>query len=168
MSTGTDAPGMALEELALVDAIVERLIPSDENGPGAAEARVGRYIARALETEYAASRAAYHAGLAAIDAAARDKHGRGFGELGADAQDAILKRAENATVSPGTGPTEHFFGLIRQHAIEGMFGDPRWGGNHDQIGWKLLGYAGPKTEWTAAEQQIEELPAREAGDADGS
>src|SRR5258706_16077800 len=50
-------------EADILEAIVARLIPSDENGPGAAEARAARYIDRALtgalhswHEAYAASR----------------------------------------------------------------------------------------------------------------
>src|SRR5882672_8996694 len=47
------APREALETLTAaesdtLEAIVARLIPSDENGPGAAEARAAHYIDRAL------------------------------------------------------------------------------------------------------------------------
>ncbi len=44
-------------EADAVEAIVDRLIPSDANGPGAAEARVARYIDRALDGELARSAA---------------------------------------------------------------------------------------------------------------
>ena len=40
-------------EADAVEAIVDRLIPTDANGPGAAEARVARYIDRALDGELA-------------------------------------------------------------------------------------------------------------------
>ena len=42
-----------------LEAIVARLIPSDENGPGATEARAAHYIDRALTGPLASSRAAY-------------------------------------------------------------------------------------------------------------
>jgi len=51
-----------------LESIVARLIPTDENGPGAAEARAAHYIDRALTGPLAPSRAAYSAGLAAVDA----------------------------------------------------------------------------------------------------
>ena len=49
-------------------AIVARIIPSDENGPGALEARADRYIDRALAGALKASRPAYATGLAAVNA----------------------------------------------------------------------------------------------------
>ena len=50
-------------EAQTVKAIVARIIPSDENGPGALEARADRYIDRALAGALKASRAAYTTGL---------------------------------------------------------------------------------------------------------
>jgi gluconate 2-dehydrogenase gamma chain len=136
--------GLTPDHLALVEAIVARLIPSDENGPGAAEARVARYIEHALATEYARHQGDYVRGLADVDRRASSTYGAGFRELALDEQDAVLTELE---ASP-------FFELVRQHALEGMFGDPAHGGNADRIGWKLLGYEGPKLVWTEEEQQL--------------
>ena len=47
-------------------AVVARLIPSDESGPGVREAGVAAYIERSLEEEYVESREVYSAGLAAL------------------------------------------------------------------------------------------------------
>src|SRR5262245_39519876 len=46
-------------EADLLEAVVERLIPSDANGPGAKEARAAHYIDRALGGALASSRPAY-------------------------------------------------------------------------------------------------------------
>src|SRR5262245_19849198 len=54
-------------EGATLEAIVARLIPTDGNGPGAAEARAARYIDRALGGFLTSSRDAYRTGLAGID-----------------------------------------------------------------------------------------------------
>src|SRR5687767_14071132 len=46
--------------------IVARLIPADENGPGALEARADRFIDRALSGALKSQRQAYASGLAAV------------------------------------------------------------------------------------------------------
>lgn len=150
-----------MDELAIVNAIVARLIPSDESGPGAPEAQAGRYIQRALEAEYAAHVQTYRAGVHAIDTYARSAHGAPFADLDPALQDAILVRVEHRVLPPEVGLPGEFFNLVRQHAIEGMFGDPHWGGNADGVGWDLIGYPGPRATWTAAEQEIEFLPTAE-------
>jgi gluconate 2-dehydrogenase gamma chain len=50
-----------------------------------------------------------------------------------------------------------FFAQLRQRAIEGMFGDPAWGGNLAGVGWRLLGYPGPRLVWSAEDQRITEI-----------
>src|SRR5258705_11672632 len=69
LETLTAAEGETLE------AIVARLIPSDENGPGAAEARAAHYIDRALAGPLRASGTPYPHGSAALDAYAQSKKG---------------------------------------------------------------------------------------------
>jgi hypothetical protein len=118
---------------------------------------VTRYLERALAGPYAAHRATYSSGLAALDRHARLAHGEGFCELAPDAQDAAL-----AALERGEGPgldedSAAFFAMVRTHAIEGMFGDPRWGGNVGFAGWDLLGYAGVRRVWTEEEQQLDVL-----------
>jgi gluconate 2-dehydrogenase gamma chain len=36
-----------------------------------------------------------------------------------------------------------FFNLIRAHAMQGFYGDPRHGGNRDEASWKMLGIPCP-------------------------
>jgi gluconate 2-dehydrogenase gamma chain len=138
----------------VLEALVDRLVPADENGPGAAQARVTRYIARALAGHHAARRDVYAAGLAAVDAHARSVHGRPFAELEPDRQDTIVTDLERGLVPGCAGSSSDFFELVRTHTIEGLMCDPSWGGNADLIGWKLIGYPGPRIAWTEEEQQI--------------
>lgn len=142
-------------EADTVDAVLARLIPSDASGPGAAEARVLRYVDRALDGELAASRPAYTAGIAATDAWARSRFGRPFAALTAAQQDAVLTDLE-ANVATGFSPSSRaFFDLVREHALQGMFGDPVHGGNADFVGWDLIGFAGVKLAFSEAEQQLD-------------
>src|SRR5215470_12515929 len=62
-------------------AIIARLIPSDEDGPGALEARADRYIDRGLAGALKSSRPAYAAGLAAVNAQAQSSKGAAFAKL---------------------------------------------------------------------------------------
>ena len=142
-------------EADIADAFLARLIPSDANGPGAREARVLRYIDRALSGELASSRSAYTAGLAATDAYARSRFGTGLAAVSAAQQDAVLTDLEQ-NVATGFSPNSRsFFDLVREHALQGMFGDPVHGGNAEFIGWDLVGFAGIKIAFTAAEQQLD-------------
>ncbi len=143
----------ALEADAL-EAIVARLIPSDENGPGAAEAGAAHYIDRALAGPLRNFRDAYVANLAAIDAYALSSGGATFAQLSANAQDAVLTDMEKNTATGFTPDAATFFGLVRTHTIQGTFCDPYYGGNKDFTGWDLIGYPGIRTAVGESEQRL--------------
>ena len=129
-------------EARTVEAVLERLIPSDQHGPGAREARVLRYIDQALSGDLEEHRALYADAVEGLDAYARQRHGAAFADLPASRQDAILAAMER-NAAPGFTPgSATVFNTILQHAIEGMFGDPWHGGNADFVGWDLMGYPG--------------------------
>jgi len=131
-------------QLATLAAVCARLIPTDENGPGATEARASQYIDRALSGWLAPSREAYAEGLAAVDTAARARSSRGFAELPPAEQDAVLTQLEQTP----------FFGLVRTHTIQGTFCDPAYGGNANFAGWNLIGYPGLRLAVTADDQRM--------------
>ena len=144
----------AAQESDTLNALLARLIPTDAAGPGATEARVGRYIDRQLAGEQKATAPLYEAGLAALDDHSRSRHGAPFTQLAPAQQDSILGDVEAGT-APGFVPdSATFFALVREHALQGMFGDPVHGGNADFAGWDLLGYPGVKLNFTRAEQRV--------------
>lgn len=140
-------------EADLLEAIVARLIPTDANGPGAAEARAAHYIDRALGGALASSRQAYTAGLAALDRYSRSSRGKPFTALSATHQDSVLIEVETGAATGFTGSSAAFFGLVLNHTHQGTFGDPYYGGNANFIGWDLIGYPGIRTMVTAVDQQ---------------
>jgi gluconate 2-dehydrogenase gamma chain len=141
-------------ESDVLEAATGRLIPSDEAGPGAREARAAHYIDRALAGPLAASRAAYAAGLAALDAYARRSKGAPFAQLPPAAQDAVLADVESNKATGFTPTSSAFFNLMRAHTIEGTFSDPYYGGNANFVGWDLIGYPGVRVSVAPNEQQI--------------
>jgi gluconate 2-dehydrogenase gamma chain len=140
-------------EADILEAICARLIPSDENGPGAAEARAAHYIDRALTGPLRTSRDAYAAGLAATDAYAQASNGAAFVKLSPRDQDAVLTDMENnaAGFMPNAAA---FFALVRTHTIQGTFCDPYYGGNANFVGWDLIGYPGLRMAVGPDEQRM--------------
>lgn len=138
-----------------LEAIASRLIPTDDNGPGAAEARAAHYIDRALTGPLRASRAAYSSGLEAVDRYAETSRGSRFAELPNDEQDGLLTEMENGTATGFSPDSRTFFNLVRAHTIEGTFCDPYYGGNANFVGWDLIGYPGVRTSVTEEEQDID-------------
>ena len=141
-------------EADTLEAIVARLIPTDDNGPGATEARAAHYIDRALTGPLRTSRASYAANLAAIDVYAQAKKGAPFARLAAPDQDSVLADMEK-NVATGFSPNAAaFFTLVRSHTIQGTFCDPYYGGNANFVGWDLIGYPGIRLAVTADEQRM--------------
>jgi len=140
-------------EADLLEVIVERLIPSDEHGPGAKEARAAHYIDRALGGALSSSRPAYSAGLAALDRYATASRGKPFLQLAAVDQDSVLLDCETGGATGFPGSSAQFFGMVLGHTRQGMFGDPYYGGNANFVGWDLIGYPGVRTMVTPADQK---------------
>jgi gluconate 2-dehydrogenase gamma chain len=140
-------------EADLLEAVVERLIPSDATGPGAREARAAHYIDRALGGALASSRPAYSSGLEAIDRYAQSSRGKAFLQLSPADQDAVLTDCEKGTATGFAGGSANFFAMLLGHTRQGMFGDPYYGGNANFVGWDLVGYPGVRTMVTAADQR---------------
>lgn len=112
-------------------AVAERILPSDELGPGALEVGVVHFMDRAFETIAAGALEMVRAGLGDLAAAvAAGPGGEAFSALGPEEQDGILRSMED-------GP---FFGTVRFLTIMGFFGDPSLGGNRDEAGWRLIGF----------------------------
>ena len=152
-------PREALETLTAaesdtLEAIVARLIPSDENGPGAAEARAAHYIDRALAGPLASARKAYAAGLAALNTYAQASKGGPFASLQPKDQDAVLSEMEKNAATGFTPNSSTFFNLLRAHAIQGTFCDPYYGGNANFVGWDLIRYPGVRISVAAQEQRM--------------
>jgi gluconate 2-dehydrogenase gamma chain len=136
-----------------LEAVVARLIPSDENDPGATEARAAHYIDRALGGALASSRPAYTAGLAALDRYARSSRGAPFTELSPVDQDSVLIDVETGAATGFTGSSAAFFNMVLNHTHQGTFGDPYYGGNANFVGWDLIGYPGVRTMVSSEDQK---------------
>ena len=129
-------------ESATLDAFASRIIPSDENGPGAHEARAVHYIDRALAGAMSSSREQYGAGLSSLEDYSLQEKGMSFHLLPESEQDAIIEAMTENALTGYSVLNAGFFNMVRTHTIDGTFSDPYYGGNRDFIGWDLLGYPG--------------------------
>jgi gluconate 2-dehydrogenase gamma chain len=132
------------EEAAEIDAITARIIPSDET-PGAREAGVVYFIDRTLTTFALEDQKMYREGLPSLRARARElfPNVEKFSSATPEQQDQILHAIDDQAGSgrgdhPGTA-AKHFFETVRVHTITGFLIDPDSGGNHDGVGWKVIG-----------------------------
>jgi gluconate 2-dehydrogenase gamma chain len=155
------------DEAALVDAIVSRLIPADELGPGAREANVAVYIDRQLAGAWGAGDQFYKSGpfragtpqqgyqlsytpaqmfrigLRRFADVIRAQYGeKAFQDLAASDQDGLLTNMETNKLDFSPLPAGLFFSALLDVTIEGFFADPVYGGNKDMAGWKLIQFPG--------------------------
>jgi gluconate 2-dehydrogenase gamma chain len=156
-------------EATTLDAVLNRLFPTDATGPGAKEANVLRYIDWALAGDLAVFRGPYASALAAIDAYATQTYGAAFAALTTVQQDQLLSNMEagspESTINNKSNPQIGFapsstavFEMIRTHAVQGMFGDPAHGGNVGFVGWNLVRFPGPRLVVSNHEQQLDVVP----------
>lgn len=155
-------------EMRFVRAAVARLIPADELGPGALEAGVADFIDSQLAGSFGHASSWYMQGpwrlgtgpqgyqlslnpaelyrnaIPAIDAFCRKQHGATFADLPPAKQDEVLHALEKGGVPMAGIPGDTFFHALLQNTQEGFFADPIYGGNRDFIGWKLIGFPGPR------------------------
>jgi gluconate 2-dehydrogenase gamma chain len=152
-TTAKPATALTAAQLKTLDAFCDRLVPSDENGPGARECGAANYIDRALADALSAEKRSVIEGLAALDAFANLSQGSAFAELSADKRDVVLTAVDTGNAA-GFPNSRAFFSRIRRLTLEGTFGDPFYGGNRNFGGWDLIGYPGPRLAVSAEEQKM--------------
>jgi len=170
------------EELTFIKAACERLIPVDENGPGALELDVPRFIDLQMETPYGhgklwymegpfqngpptlgyqlplAPRELYRQGIAAAEKWVLAQHGKRFADLDDAARDAVLTAFEAGKAAFDDPPSDVFFAQLLQNTIEGAFADPIHGGNTRLGGWKMIGFPGARADFADWSERGEAYP----------
>jgi hypothetical protein len=131
---GGQPPALAVltaAQAAEVEAMTAQIIPTDSS-PGAREARCLYFIDRALSTFDKAKQPAYVKGLEDLQAKTKQLYPDAgqFSKLSSPQQIKVLTEIEKTP----------FFNTVRTHTIIGFLARPTHGGNHDKVGWKLIGY----------------------------
>lgn len=152
-------------EAAFVEAAVDRLIPDDDDWPGALWAGVPSYIDGQLAGAYGQGARLYSAGpwmkgtpsqgyqlamnpsqLYRISLAALqkelDRRKLDFATAAPDARDDFLRELEAGKVDCGGFSSDVFFETLLGNTIEGYLSDPVYGGNRDMVGWRMIGFPG--------------------------
>ena len=124
----------------IVTAAAARIFPTTDT-PGATEAGVVTYVERTLSEAFPRLIPLYRAGCRALDRHAKAAHGAGFVELTDAQKDAVVTDFEAGRV-PGFRRAGEFFALLRKHTMEGVLGEPSYGGNQGLVGWRVVGFPG--------------------------
>lgn len=159
-------------EWAFVLAACDRLIPADAVGPGAVESGVPEFLDRHMQTPYASGAIWYmqgpfveaaaefgyqgrlalrdilRVGIAALDAHCRHAFGgRTFAALDGDAQDDLLRQAQDGKLKLEAISEKVFFSNFLTEVKNGYFADPKYGANKDMGAWKMIGYPGMRADY---------------------
>ncbi len=159
-------------EVAFLTAACSRLIPKDENGPGAVEAGVIEYLDRQMESGFGHAanwymqgpfvdappefgyqsklkpRELYRAAIASInDYCKQNMDGKLFADLSAEQQDNILTQLEKGKITFENVKAADFFSMLLNNTREGFLSDPIYGGNKGMVGWKLIGFPGARADY---------------------
>jgi gluconate 2-dehydrogenase gamma chain len=113
------------DEAKEIESVAAQILPTDETG-GAREAGVIRFIDLNLAEFETEAQSAYREGLKLL----AERSGGRFSDLSSARQIEVLRGIEKT----------EFFGTVRAHTLMGFFSHPKYGGNQDRMGWKLIGF----------------------------
>jgi gluconate 2-dehydrogenase gamma chain len=136
------AQELATDTSAVLEAAAARILPSDD-GPGAREAKVGRFIDRQLAGSLSALRPAFEQLARLFDLWSQKAFGKRFGALDPAAQDTILGQLSRGELGVRGFPQEAMFRALHTLTLEGFLSDPVHGGNDGQAGWRFVGFREP-------------------------
>lgn len=119
------------EQAADIDAIASQIIPSNDT-PGAHEAHVVYFIDLALTTFDRDKQPAYVEGLKQLPSRVNSLFAgkTRLSDLSSEQQIQLLTSIEKTD----------FFQLVRIHTVMGFLARPDYGGNQEEVGWKLIGF----------------------------
>ncbi len=160
------------DEATFIEAVVSRLIPADDLGPGAKEVGVPTFLDRQLAGPYGQAERWYMLGpwragtdmqgyqsrltpaqlyrfaIKAIEGVVRDQNqGRFFAQLPPEEQDRFLEALEKVDVELQGVSAKVFFDMLLQNTVEGFFADPIYGGNRNMAAWKMIGFPGARYDY---------------------
>jgi gluconate 2-dehydrogenase gamma chain len=173
-------------EWAFIIAACDRLIPSDDTGPGAVESGVPEFLDRHMQTPYAAGAIWYmqgpfleapsefgyqgklalrdiiKVGIDAFDAHCRKTfNGKTFAQLSVEQQETLLKAAEGGKLELEAISSKLFFSNLLGEVKNGYFADPKYGANKGMAAWKMIGYPGMRADyidWIGVREKAYPLP----------
>jgi gluconate 2-dehydrogenase gamma chain len=121
---------LSAAEAAEVDAIANRIVPGGDT-PGARDAHVIYFIDTALGSFFAGQLPSFRQGLADFQSGYATRHGadKPFSAAPEVQQIAWLQEVDKTP----------FFVAVRRLTVLGLIALPKYGGNHDNLGWKLIG-----------------------------
>ena len=119
-----------------LEAVLEHMLPSEADSPGAAEIHALDYLRFVVndaridpqEREFIVQ------GSGWLDELARESHGEDFPALGFDDKEGLLRRITASAAG------ENWVSTLLSYLLEALLSAPAYGGNTDKLGWRWLQY----------------------------
>ncbi|HEY1542640.1 MAG TPA: gluconate 2-dehydrogenase subunit 3 family protein [Xanthobacteraceae bacterium] len=155
------------EEAAFVETLVNVMCPADHLTPNGVDCGLALFIDRQLAGGFGQGERLYmqgpwrqgkpqfgyqlpmtpeqffKAGIAAANAASRQRYAKAFASLPAADADAFLRDIASGKVKDARVPlAEWFNALVYPLFAQACYADPIYGGNRDKVFWQMIGYPG--------------------------
>lgn len=159
------------EEWRFIISATDRLIPQDDNGPGAVSEGVPVYIDKQMELPYGhgalwymqppfeqtipelgyqtnlVPRDIYRRGIKATEQYCQQKYQKKFADLENAEREGVLHALEAGHIQLADISSKLFFGQLLENTKEGYLADPIHGGNRTQASWKMIGFPGARADF---------------------
>jgi len=165
------------DEWRFLTAFCDRLIPSDNEGPGALETHVPIFIDKQMLSKYGKgedwymegpfnSQAShlfgyqlpfslqqlYSKGIAATERYVKTKYGQSFSALSPSQKDEVISELEKNKIDfSQLGEKDlssgYFFTRVMDNTKEGYLSDPQYGGNKNMASWAMIGFPGARASF---------------------
>jgi gluconate 2-dehydrogenase gamma chain len=153
-------------EAAFIEAFVDVIVPADELTPSGTDLGLATFIDRQLAGAWGNGDRLYmqgpwqqgspgqgyqlplkpseffRASIAAVNQHCKVTNGKEFDRLPTDIKEQVVTDLAAGKITLGDILSSQFFEVAYQAVMEGMFGDPIYGGNRDKAAWKMIGYPG--------------------------
>lgn len=155
------------DEAAFVEMMVNVMCPADDYTPAGVDCGLALFIDRQLAGAFGQGAGRYmsgpwkpavpqaglqlpmtpeqffRAGLEAVNAACRERHGKSFDALTPSEADAVLHALSDGKLVHPVLPLQAWFKeLVYPLFEQACFADPLYGGNQGKVFWKMIGYPG--------------------------
>ena len=152
-----------ISDFEILSAATEVIFPEDDVGPGAIALGVPFFIDKQLacpwgmnarnymmgpmaegETKLVRSQI-FLLGLRKLNEYSNSEHDANYYDLDEDDQISLMQQCESDEIEMDGLPSSQFFQLLRQSTIEGVYSDPKYGGNRNKEGWRMKEFPGAYT-----------------------
>ena len=140
-------------EAADIGALVDEIIPAEPDSPGAVQAGVVQYIDQGLAGFMRDLQPTYRSGMLAVAEMSDAAGARHLADLDQPARQRVVAELDALGHERPGEFVGQFFRIVREHTIQGFFGDPAYGGNRELAGWRLVGFPGAQWEYTPAQMR---------------